>query len=85
MNPLPSLDLEAMRSVDIRTVNPSTLVNIKEVNIDANRPFVEKVVDYLNQIGNAYCFKCDDVIIKVKYSQTNTSINDCMEIFYRSL
>ena len=78
-------DFNAMRNVDIRTVDPSTLMDIRKVNIDPNQPFAEKAVSYLDQIRNAYCFKCGDVIIKISHAQTTTSIDDCMEGFYRSL
>ena len=78
-------DFEAMRSTDIRTVDPSTLINIKDVHINPNLPFAEKAVDYLRQIKNAYCFRCDDVIIKISHAETETTFNDCMEGFYRSL
>ena len=78
-------DFDAMRSVDIRTVDPSTLADIHDVNIDPNLPFVEKTTAYLNQIKNAYCFKCGDVIVKINHAQTTTSVEDCMEGFYRSL
>jgi hypothetical protein len=80
-----SYDFESMRNVDIRTVDPSTLMDIRKVNVDPNQPFEEKVIAYLNQIRNAYCFKCGDVVVKISYAQTATSLDDCMEGFYRSL
>ena len=85
MNPATPFNFEDMRNVDIRTVDPAALVNIRDVNIDAALPFAEKAANYLRQIGNAYCFRCDDVIVKIKYSQTETTIDDCMEVFFRSL
>ena len=78
-------DFDAMRSVDIRTVDPSTLMDICDVKIDPYLPFTEKALAYLNQIKNAYCFKCGDVIVKVSHAETTTTIDDCMEGFYRSL
>ncbi|MCL2578258.1 MAG: hypothetical protein FWE27_09490 [Defluviitaleaceae bacterium] len=78
-------NFEAMRSVDIRTVDPSTLVDIRDVNVNPNLPFTEKVLDYLNQIKNAYCFRFDNVIVKISHTQTETTLEDCMEGFYRSL
>jgi hypothetical protein len=83
MNLLPN-DLETMRGVDVRTVNPGTLADIRDINIDINLPYVERALAYLKQTPNAYCLKYDDVIIKISYSQTTTSINNCMEGFYRS-
>ena len=78
-------DFAAMKEVDIRTVDSATLVDIRDVDIDPSLPFVEKAVAYLDQIKNAYCFKCGDVIVKISHAQTTTTIDDCMEGFYRSL
>ena len=80
-----SYDFESMRNVDIRTVDPSTLMDIRKVNINPNQPFEEKAIAYINQIRNAYCFKCGDVVVKISHAQTTTSLDDCMEGFYRSL
>jgi len=78
-------DLTAMKNVDIRTVDPSTLANLHDLQIDFDLPVAEKATAYLEQIKNSYCFNCGDVIVKVSYAETTTSIEDCMEGFYRSL
>jgi hypothetical protein len=77
--------LEEMRNVDIRTVDPSTLADIGDVNINSHLPFMEKAIIYLEQIKNPYCFKCGDVIIKICHAKTTNSIDNCMEDFFRSL
>jgi len=78
-------DIEALKSLDIRTVDPSTLVDIRDVNIDPDLPFEEKAIAYLSQIKNPYFFKCRDVIVKINHADTETTLDDCMEGFYRSL
>jgi len=78
-------DFDTMQSVDIRTVDPSSLTDIRDININPRLPFTDKAISYLNQIKNPYCFKCGDVIVKVSHAQTTTTIDDCMEGFYRSL
>jgi hypothetical protein len=85
MASLLDFNLEEMRAVDIRTVDPSTLKDIRDVDIDINLPFEQKAIDYLNQIGNGYCFRCGDVIVKINHSNTTTTLNDCMEGFFQSL
>jgi hypothetical protein len=82
VNSISCFNLEEMRAVDIRTVDPSTLKDIRDVHIDPKLPFEKKAVDYLRQIGNAYCFRCGDVTVKVSHSKTDKSINDCMEGFF---
>ena len=79
------LDLDALRNVDVRTVDPASLVDIQTTNVDLSLPYLEKAIGYINQIANPYCFLCDGVIVKVSYGQTETSMNDCMEGCFRSL
>ena len=85
MNPTPQYDLEAMRNVDIRTVDPASLSEINDIDIKPDLPFVQKALDYLRQARNAYCFRCGDVTIKISHSNTTTSINDCMEGFFQTI
>jgi hypothetical protein len=84
LNKDPYFDLDAMRSVDIRTVDPATLKEISDTIINPDLPFAEKALDYMRQIGNAYCFRHGGVAVKVNHSQSGGSINDCMEGFIRS-
>lgn len=59
-----------MRSVDIRTVNPDTLVDINDVVINRDLPPRERVRDYIRQIKNPYCYKSHGMIVKVNFSGT---------------
>jgi hypothetical protein len=84
LNTIPTYDLNAMRSVDIRTVDPATLADIRDVKANLDLPFLERTFDLLRQTPNAYCYRCGDIAFKIRHSQTAISINDCMEGFYRS-
>lgn len=59
--------LDAMKNVDIRTVDKSTLVDLNSVRIDDTRPIPERIYSFLEQIGNPYCFRIGDVAVKVNY------------------
>lgn len=79
-------NLEAMRNVDIRTVDPATLADIRDININTDLPFNERVLDFIRQSkGNAYCFRCNGVIVKIVHSKNAATLNDCMEGFFQSL
>jgi hypothetical protein len=80
-----NFDLEAMRSIDIRTVDPATLVDIREVDINPELPFEEKALEFIKQIRNPYCFKSGDTIIKITHNDTTATLNDNLEVFLRSL
>lgn len=68
--------------MDIRTVEPSTLVDIQNVNIDVFLPKAERKKQYIDQLGgNPYFCKCDDIIIKISHIKTERTINDQMRSF----
>ena len=50
-------ELDRLRNVDIRTVDPETLVDIDGVIIRDDMPTEEWIMDFVKQIGNRYCFR----------------------------
>ena len=76
--------LETMRNVDIREVNSSELRDIREVNIDPDLPKKERLLDYIRQIGNPYCYRHGKYIVKVSYVNTETTLEDRMLSYIRS-
>lgn len=76
-------ELEQMRNVDIRTVDKSTLVDIKNVKIDETLPLRERMLDYLRQIKNPYCYLCNGVVVKAAFSG-KTTLEECVARYCRS-
>ena len=85
MKVLHDLDLEAMRNVDIRQVDPDTLVDIRNTKIDTSLPLHERALDFIRQIRNPYCFKCGKTLVKIKFSNTEVTMEERMEGYFRSL
>lgn len=85
MDSVSKLDLEVMRNIDIRTVDPATLVDIRDVKIDKNLSQSERVRDFIRQIKNPYCYKCGKAIIKVSFSDTTATLEDRLEHYLKSL
>ena len=79
MENMNNIDLEAMKNVDIRTVDPSELVDISDVKIDVSLPREERVKQFVEQIKNPYCYKCGKIIVKVTFSDTEITLNDRLE------
>ena len=49
-------ELEAMRTVDVHKVDPETLRDIRDVQIKTELPKHERMLDFLRQIGDPYCY-----------------------------
>ena len=51
-------ELRKMSEVDIRTVNPEELVDIKEVHINTELHHEERIADFIRQVKNPTCLAC---------------------------
>ena len=60
--------LAAMRNVDVRTVDKSTLVDIADVEIDMALPDRERIQDFIRQIKNPYCYLDHGIVVKVSFA-----------------
>ena len=69
---------EEMKDVDIQTVKKEELKDICQISIDENLTAEEKKKEFLRQIGNPYCFRCGDLIVKVEYAKDGPTIEECL-------
>lgn len=76
--------IEAMRDVDIRTVDPATLRDIQDVKVNMALPKRERMLDFIRQIGNPYCFRRGKYIVKVSYTDTEVTLEDRLLAYIRS-
>jgi hypothetical protein len=77
------MTLQQMREVDINTIDPSTVTDAKDINIDINLPVQERMTQYVQQIGNPYFIKVGKVVIKMNFPDTELSVNDCFEQYLK--
>ena len=71
-------ELKKMSEVDIRTVNPDELVDIADVKINTELPEKERMLDFIRQIGNPYCYKCNGMVVKVRFAGKQR-LEDCLK------
>ena len=76
--------LEQMKAVDIRTVNPETLRDIRDVHINTALPKRERMLDFIRQIGNPYCYRHGKYVVKVSFTDTDVTLEERMLSYIRS-
>ena len=59
--------LETLKNVDLHTVNRDELVDIREVKINTDLPREERMLDFVKQIKNPYCYKHGKYTVKVSF------------------
>ena len=72
------------QDVDIRTVDRATLVDINEVAINKKLPKEQRLADYVRQIGNPYCYKCGEAVVKISFSETTATLEDRIENYLKT-
>ncbi len=56
---------KTMRTVDIRTMDKSQLVDIRTIKIDLNLPPLDRWYSYMRQVKNPYCFRAGSFGVKL--------------------
>jgi len=79
------LDFEKLRQVDVRTVDPATLVDIRDIEIDRSLPKEERQREFLKQIKNPYCFRVGKVAVSVSFAQNGVSFEQRMNHYLQAL
>jgi hypothetical protein len=79
------MGVEAMKSIDPRTVDRSTLMQRSSVRLDPSAPREERLRDFIQQIKNPYCYLDGKTVVKISFTNTATTIEDCLENYLRGL
>jgi hypothetical protein len=78
-NPIISAEeLKRMSEVDIRTVDKNELVDIETVEIRTDLPKEERILDYIRQIKNPYCYLYKGMVIKISFAGKR-KLEDCLK------
>ena len=79
------MGVEGMKSIDPRTVDRSTLMQRSSVRLDPSAPREERLRDFIQQIKNPYCYLDGKTVVKISFTNTATTIEDCLENYLRGL
>ena len=71
-------ELKAMSEMDVSSIDREKLVDIKTVNIKTELPDKERMSDFIEQIGNPYCYLCNGMVIKTRFAGKQ-SLEDCLK------
>ena len=78
--------LEQMRTIDIRDVCPTSVVDVSKVIINSNLPKEQRMLDVVAQMdGNPYFFKSGNILVKISHIETTVTCDERMEGYLRTL
>lgn len=70
-------DLRKMSQISINDIDEKELVDINNVHIKADCSIQERVLDYIEQVKNPYCFLSHGVKVKISFAG-KADLNDCI-------
>ena len=77
--------LDQMAAVDVRTVDISSLTDLRDIEIDTSLPVEKKLEAFARQAANVYCNRIGDYVVKVRFQENGASIDDKMSEYLRRL
>lgn len=78
-------ELEKMALVDVRTVDIDALTDIRDVVIDTKLPVEKKLALFAQQTKNIYVHRIGDYVVKVRFQENGSTVDDKMEEYLRYL
>lgn len=71
------MDIEKLKSINI-----DKLVDIRDIKININLLKEEKILDYIKQIKNPYCYKYKNHRVIVTFNnKTSLTLKKCLELY----
>ncbi len=77
--------LERMSRYSIEDIPKSSLVEIDEVNVDTSLSGFLRMLHYLEQIQNPYCFLCDNTPVHISFVNEGQELSKALIRYFSTL
>ena len=77
--------LEEMSRMEYGAANKDELVDIETVHIDPDLPPAERLLTYLEQIKNPYCFRCGDTAVRISFAADGDNLQNILKRHFASV
>lgn len=78
-------ELKRLSETDIEKAERCNLINVEKIMIDSSVPVVKRVLDYIEQLKNPYCFLCGDTPVKACFSESNVDLGKKIVRYFSAL
>lgn len=77
--------LEDMSKQSIETINRNDLVEISAIHINRDLPPEQRILSFIEQIKNPYCFLHEGTAIRICFSDDGPKLGEVLKQFFISL
>jgi hypothetical protein len=80
-----SEQLISLRNIDVRTVKPEELVDLRDIKISDDLPQSQRVIEFVEQVKNPFCFKVGKIAVSVGFTHDGVTFEQRMENYLNTL
>ena len=77
--------LKRCREIPLDEVNPDDVDEITDIKIDKRKSSNERILDVLNKVKNPYIFKVKGKLVRIRFSDTDKTADDCLTNVLKNL
>lgn len=71
--------LTDLSQMEINLVDKSYLKDITQINVDTSLPITQRLIKFLEDIENPYCFLVGSSAVKVEFSSNGQQLQSCLK------
>lgn len=77
--------LERCRNMSLDDVTVDDVDEISDIKIDKRKSSNERILDFLNKVKNPYIFKVNGKLVRIRFSNTEKTADDCLTDVLKNL
>ena len=79
------LEFHRLQAMDLSDVKVEDLVDIRTVNINTQLSQPNRLLDFLNQIKNPYCYRHGDFVVQIGFSNTEITLTERLNEYLKNV
>ena len=77
--------LDRCKKIKLEDIDPNDVDEITDLKIDKRKSSNERILDFLNKTKNPYIFKVNGTLVRIGFSETNKTADDCLTSVLKNL
>ncbi len=77
--------LDRCKKIKLEDIDPNDVDEITDIKIDKRKSSNERILDFLNKTKNPYIFKVNGTLVRIGFSETSRTADDCLTSVLKNL
>ncbi len=77
--------LERCKTMSFEDVDIDKIMDLSDIKISRKKSSTERILDFLNSVDNPYIFKCEGLLVKIGFSDNDSTAEKCITNVIKSI